>query len=157
MCGDKVYRFCVWRDPVRRLASTFMAKIRLRRDPGPEWDLYRRAIAERFGLGQVEAIEFDHFVRFVCELPDERREPHFMSQHRLSLADIVRYHRIVRVDRYADDMAAVCRELGVAASDWPDFSRRENISGSETLDISSAAAAVIRDAFAGDYAMVGEG
>jgi hypothetical protein len=157
LCGAYVFRFCVWREPVRRLASTYMAKIRLVRDPGVEWVYYRRVIADRFGLGSEKEITFDHFVRFVCALPDERREPHFMSQYRLSLAHFVRYDRIVRVDRYADDMAAVCRDIGVPPSLWPDFHLRENISGSEAIEISKSSAAMIRDAFRQDYEMLGSG
>lgn len=154
LSAASVFRFCVWRDPVRRLVSTFMAKIRLKRDPGPEWAYCRRAIVRWAGLSSEEEITVDHFARFVCMLPDERRDPHFMSQHRLSLFHAVRYDRIVCVDQYADGMSAVFREIGVPPAHWPDFGRRENVSGSETLEISKSSAAMIRETFRLDYEML---
>jgi hypothetical protein len=90
MCGPSVFRFCVWRDPVRRLASTYMAKIQLQRDPRPEWNQARAAIVRLFGLTAESDITFDHFARFACGLPDKWREIHFMSQRRLTLAKFIR-------------------------------------------------------------------
>jgi hypothetical protein len=154
MCAKSIYRFCVWRDPVQRLASCYMAKIRLRRDPGIEWTLYRRRIARAFGLGLGDEITFEHFAKFACALPDERRETHFMSQWRLTLSDFLRYDRIVRMDRYADDMAEVYRALGVPRSEWPDFaSACENFTGGGAIEIPQAAAAMIREAYGKDYEM----
>lgn len=155
MRGTSVYRFCVWRDPVRRLASCYMAKIRLKRDPAREWDQYRRIIAKRFGLRSPDEITFEHFASIACAMPDVRREWHFMSQWRLSLSEFLRYDRIVRVDRYAEDMRAVYRDIGVPASEWPDFGTlRENFTGSESLEISQPVADMIRKAYARDYDMI---
>jgi hypothetical protein len=154
LAGSSVYRFCVWRDPVRRLASTFMAKIRLGRDPGEVWTRCRSMIMRRFGLGSEAEIGFDHFAEFVCAVPDEFREPHFMSQYRLSLAHLVRYSKVVRAETYAEDMAAVFRDIGAPPSLRPDFTLRENMSGSEAIEISKSAEALIREEFRPDYQML---
>lgn len=155
--SPRVIRFLVWRDPASRLASAWMSKIRLGRDPGEEWIWWRRRIAERFGLAPDADIGFDEFARFACELPDPEREEHFRSQFRLSLFNFIRYDRIVRFDRYAEDFAALLGDLGVSAARGPDLTRRENASGSEEIEASRSTRAMIREAYAQDYAMVRRG
>jgi hypothetical protein len=149
--GHSIFRFCVWRDPVRRLASAFWEKIHLGTDPGAEWPQWRAHIVRAFGLASEKQITLDHFVQFVCALPDHQRDFHFMSQWRLNLADLIQYHRVVRLDRYAEDMAGVYASIGVPEAEWPPLDIRENSSGSEVVQVSEQAAAMIRAAFRTDY------
>jgi hypothetical protein len=58
------------------------------------------------------------------------------------------------MDRYAEDMAEVYRAIGVPRSEWPEFSRRENFTGSDAMEISGDTAAMIREAYRRDYEMV---
>ena len=154
LSSASVYRFCIWRDPIRRLTSAYWEKIHEGTDPGPEWPQWRALIVRAFGLAGPEQISFEHFARFVVAVPDHQRDHHFMSQRRLMLADHIRYHRIVRLDRYADDMALVFRGMGAPEAEWPKLDQRENASGSEVVEVSPAAAEVIRQGFADDYRLV---
>ena len=154
LSGGSIFRFCVWRDPVRRLASAYQEKIPLAADPGLEWPQWRAAIVRAFGLPSEKDISFEHFVRFVCALPDEQRDFHFMSQWRLNLADILTYDRVVRLDRYAEEMVEVYRTIGVPTSEWPQFDLRENRSGSETVQASPAVVALVESTFRKDYELL---
>src|SRR6185312_13253203 len=65
LTSPAIYRFCVWRDPVRRLASAYWEKIHEKADPGPEWPQWRALIVKSFGLRSEDEITLDIFARFV--------------------------------------------------------------------------------------------
>jgi hypothetical protein len=151
LAGSSVLRFFVWRDPVERLRSAYWDKIRLGHDHSPEWDQWRAAIRDAFSMQPDQEISFDRFAEFVCALPDHLRDPHFMSQHRLVLADFVTYDYVVRTDDYAAGMAEVLRALGVPPSRWPRLDERLNESGSGVVPVSASTAERIRTTFQATY------
>lgn len=154
LAGRGRLRFIVWRDPVARLKSAYWDKIQLGRDPSPDWPRWRGAIRIAMGLADDTPIDFDTFARFACAWPDYGRDAHFMSQRRLTLADALDYDVIVRTDDYAAGMAEVFRALGVPRAAWPDLALRDNRSGSALVRASPAVEALIRETYAGDYAML---
>jgi hypothetical protein len=101
-----------------------------------------------------QEISFDRFAEFVCAFPDHLRDPHFMSQHRLILADFVTYDYVVRTDDYADGMAEVFRALGIPSSRWPPLGERLNATGSDVVPVSASTAERIRTAFRAAYSLL---
>jgi hypothetical protein len=149
--GASAPRFFVWRDPVERLRSAYWDKIRLGYDYSPEWEQWRVVIRNAFRMPADQEISFDRFAEFVCALPDHLRDPHFMSQRRLVLADFVTYDYVVRTDDYAAGMAEVLRAMGVPHDRWPPLDERRNETGSSVVPVSAATAAKIRSAFSAAY------
>ena|SRR5579872_1165383 len=154
LSGRSAFRFFVWRDPVDRLRSAFHDKIHLARDPGPEWDWWRSRICNAFGLRPDQAISFEQFAEFVCATPDDARDEHFMSQHRLLLIDRIPFDYVVRTDDYVNGMTEVLRTVGVPRDRWPPLERRYNETGSDAVPVSDALAAKIRHAFRAGYEII---
>ncbi|MCC7274556.1 MAG: sulfotransferase family 2 domain-containing protein [Alphaproteobacteria bacterium] len=148
-------RFCLWRDPVRRLASAYRDKLQLGRDASPAWDFWRRKIAAAHGISDSRDITFDRFAAFVCAQHDSARDPHWMSQWRLALADHLDYDFVVRLDSYARDLSCVLDAVGVPARHRPSLDARLHASDSNLMEISEATAALIRSAYEQDYALPG--
>ncbi len=67
---------------------------------------------------------------------------------------MIPYHKVVRRDRFAEDMAEVYRRVGAPESEFAALSRRENRSGSEVVSVSDESAALIRGAFRQDYELL---
>jgi len=152
--GGSTYRFFVWRDPVDRLRSAWYEKIHLRRDPAPQWDVWVDALRSELALKPDQDISFDLFVEYICGVPDEIRDPHFMSQRLLILSDHIDYHAVVRMDDYASGMAEVMTTIGVPNSQWPPLDERLNASDSGIAKVSSKTADRIRAAYRPAYTIV---
>jgi Sulfotransferase family len=145
------YRFSLWRDPVRRLASAYVDKIYLGRSTKRKWTTLRKSLARKCGVEDPRDIGFDWFADFVCSQQDEDRDLHWMSQWRLSLSDYLKYNQFVDLDNYAADMTRLFDEIGVPQDDRPDFRTRLHASGSEKIEISERTAKMIRSSYAQDY------
>lgn len=142
-------KFCVFRDPTRRLFSAFRNKIC---DPSIEsYDEVRKSLLNAFSLSDFKEVRFAHFAEWVCNQPDELRDHHYMSQWALNLCDYVDFDFVVRMDHYAQDMQLLAKRLGLAPDSIPDFGRRTNVSHSGKTTIPKGVINQVSAAYEKDF------
>ena len=126
-------KFCVFRDPTRRLFSAFRNKL-----CNPElknYDAIRKSIMQEHSVSDFREVRFAQFAEWVCNQPDEMRDHHYRSQWSLNLCDYIDYDFVVRMDNYASDMTLLARRLDLSDKQMPDFKKRTNVSNSEATKI----------------------
>lgn len=148
--GDHYYRFCFLRDPERRLASAYKNKILDLKQAN--YQPIRQAIISRNELDGVEGITFDMFAEYACAQPNKERDPHWQEQAGLNLLDQIDYHFIGRVENYSEDMAHVLRVINAPAHLLDSTKVVHNATHQEPMSASPAVAALVREAYAADYA-----
>jgi hypothetical protein len=152
--SPKHFRFTCWRDPIDRLVSAYRDKISNSRPPDKKTLADRAVIARHLNRQSESEISFNEFVDFACAQPDGERNVHWMSQHRVALHDYVDYHRIVRLEKFADDMSVVFDIMGVPTSQRPDLRPHYNGSSGPRPVVDASTANRIREAYSLDYSLV---
>jgi hypothetical protein len=148
------FRFTCWRDPVDRLVSAYRDKIAGRQTLSKSTAADRAAIASRLNRDDDGEISFDEFADFACAQPDEDRNIHWMSQHRVALHGYIDYHKIVTIENFVEDMTVVLDTIGVPRSRRPDLALRHNRSSSQRPLVQPSTAEKIRNAYSLDYGLV---
>ena len=103
---DRHWVFSFVRNPLTRLHSCYRDKVVNAADRRPRCSLSVYGI--EFG------ISFDEFVRRVADIPDERADQHFRSQHTFLMhGDELLVHHLGRLERFDEDWQAVAQRLGL--------------------------------------------
>lgn len=106
------FRFTIVRNPYARLASAYRDKI---------LDLNgNQALApfrHELDLASTRTPTFEQFVRQVAARGDEGCGRHWMSQHRLTLSDLIDYDFIGRVESFDRDFATILERIGRSRDD----------------------------------------
>lgn len=150
LLNDEQYiKFCVFRDPARRLFSAFRNK--LCDLTNKSYDDIRNSLIEDYSLSKFKDIRFVQFAEWVCEQPDELRDHHYRSQWSLNMCDFIDFDFVVRMDHYADDMRTLMKRLDLPAEIIPDFGRRTNVSNSDAINMPPGVIRQISNAFRQDF------
>ena len=110
LCSSDYYRFCVLRNPVKRLISGYKNKI-VRDVKNPSIIEFYKAILDSKNLNDKNDITFDIFANYILDQPDSDRNAHWMSQTSLTLVNDIDYNFIVTLENYSRDMAHVLKEI----------------------------------------------
>jgi hypothetical protein len=143
--SSEVFRFCVRRDPVRRLVSAYLTKIADL--VVMECESTRKLIRETYGLATNADITFDHFAEFVCAQEDQDRDPHWMTQSRITLSDIIPFDFVASVENYNEDMTYILKQIGAPDYVLETVQERINFSGSERTQVTQETQKLIRQTY----------
>lgn len=109
LATGRLHVFAFVRHPATRLVSAYRDKIL--RSEGPFWEGYRQQIRAHAGLAEGAGIALEHFVDWIADTPDDRRDIHWRSQVALLCPDIVPYGRIGRLERFATDFSEILKAI----------------------------------------------
>ena len=144
-----MFKFCIFRDPVERLISCF--KNKLKDTKIENYQKIMEAISNDYNLASVSDIEFSHFAEYVCNQNDEKRDPHWMSQWRLSLASYIKFDFVATVENYMRDMSYVLGRLAAPPQLCDSLSQKINASSRVVVDLSPEIEQLIRETYKHDY------
>lgn len=148
--GDQIVRFCVWRDPVDRLASAFADRI-IAETNNPRYADLRIKIAAQAGCDDPATVPFESFVSLVADTPDHLRDVHWRSQYSLTFADAIPYDYVARQPRLHEDLPIILEACGVPVPHQEFLQHRWRDSSGRKPSVSNALAKRIRAMFEQDY------
>lgn len=126
---EQTFRFTFVRNPYDRLVSAYKDKVLNASNLHPGG--YDLGLAVPSGPPA-----FDTFVRAIAETDDELCNVHWMSQHRCGLFDIVRFHKVGKVETYEADMDEIlARIAGPSAPKVKPINSSRALAGEEAAGI----------------------
>jgi dermatan 4-sulfotransferase 1 len=111
----EIFKFCFVRNPYSRLLSSYLNKIAL--PDSRRYNIARR-IDQQLGISDARPVTFAEFVGAVTDQTIEAMDPHWRVQYYQTFQDTVRYDFVGRLETFVDDLAFVCRQIGIDFDKW---------------------------------------
>lgn len=154
--GGPWTRLAVVRDPFARIRSCYVDKIVRNRESGrplhPGFARYR--LLPLFPNFSLE-MSFTEFLRAVNRVPDLLADGHFRSQHRFLAVDgdRVRVDRLIRLERFDEEMRSLLDELGLPVWDGGRVNRSK--AGMPSPEWTDEAVDLVRRRYRRDFDLLG--
>jgi len=147
--GKEYFRFSFVRDPLSRVLSAYMEKIR-----NPYTTAYYKRYAE-LGLGVSGNVSFLKFLRCIAELPPHDLDIHWCPQHLLLNFDEIEYDHIGRFERFTEDFKVVQSiiyersgiEVDIQNQVWHKVNAQSKIKHFLTKEVAD----IVSDVYSADY------
>lgn len=144
--SPEVFRFCVRRDPVRRLVSGYVTKIADLEVM--ECESTRELIRETYSLVTNADITFNHFAEFVCAQEDQDRDHHWMTESCITLSNIIPFDFVASVENYNEDMTHILKQIGAPDYILETVQEMVNFTGSDKfLQVTQETQNLIRETY----------
>jgi len=154
--GDEYFRFSFVRDPLTRVLSSYLEKIRKPQlfYPYTHYTEYQKRYAE-LGLDIRNNVSFLEFLRSIAESPPHDLDVHWCPQHLLLNFDKMKYDYIGRFERFAEDFkviqSIIYKRSGIKINIQDYVKHKVNTQLKVKYFLTEEVADIVNDVYSADY------